>query len=268
MSREILTRIPPDADERIAYGTDPSQYGELRLPPGNGPHPAVIYVHGGCWLSEYDLRHAGHACAGLTEAGFATWSLEYRRLGATGGGWPATFLDVARGADHLREIARGRRIDLDRVLVAGHSAGGHLALWLAARRRLTLGTPLFTADPLPLRGALSLAGVVDLEIAAQRGLCGGAVQKLLGGSPDEVPDRYRAASPYALLPLGIPQVLVHGREDKVIPVEVSVRYQAHAMDAGDDADLVMIDGTGHFELGDPLAPAFDAVRRAAIRLVA
>ena len=124
----------PPADARIPYGDDPLQFGDLRLPPGGGPHPVAVFVHGGCWLSEYDIAHSSAVTAALAQSGIATWSLEYRRVGDEGGAWPGTLQDVARGADHLRSIAARYRLDLDRVIAAGHSAGGQLALWLAARR--------------------------------------------------------------------------------------------------------------------------------------
>lgn len=267
MGRDVLTRRPPPFDDRIAYGDDPSQFGHLRLPPGTGPHPVVVYVHGGCWLTEYDLTHASHACAALTEAGIASWSLEYRRLGDSGGGWPATFNDVARGADHLRKIARAKPLDLTRVVAAGHSAGGHLAMWLAARSRIPAGDPTHTPDPLPLRGVVSIAGAVDLARASQLNVCRGAVDLLMGGPPSSVPQRYASGSPYELLPLGLAQVLVNGGRDTVVPLEIAERYTARATELGDAVDLVLIDDADHFDLIDPLAPAFARVRQAVLALL-
>jgi len=267
MGRDVLTRPPPPFDERIPYGDDPSQFGHLRLPRGAGPHPVVIYVHGGCWLTEYDLAHAGHVCAALTESGVATWSLEYRRLGDSGGGWPATFLDVARGADHLREIARTAPADLTRVVAAGHSAGGHLAMWLAARQRIPAGDPTHSTDPLPLRGVVSIAGAVDLARASQLGVCGGAVDALMGGPPGSVTPRYAIGSPYELLPLGLPQALVIGGRDTVVPAEIADRYARRATELGDAVDLIRIDDADHFDLIDPLTPALARVREAVLALL-
>jgi acetyl esterase/lipase len=267
MGRDVLTRRPPPFDERIPYGDDPSHFGHLRMPRGAGPHPVVVYVHGGCWLTEYDLAHAGHACAALTEAGIASWSLEYRRLGDSGGGWPETFIDVACGADHLREIARAKPLDLTRVVAAGHSAGGHLAMWLAARSRIPAGDPIHTPDPLPLRGVVAIAGAVDLARASQLQVCRGAVDALMGGPPGSVPQRYASGSPFDLLPLGLPQVLVNGGRDTVVPVELAERYTARATELGDAVDLIRIDGADHFDLIDPLAPAFAQVRDAVLSLL-
>ena len=168
------------------------QFGDLRLPPGKGSHPVVIIIHGGCWYSEYDLKHVAAFSAALMHEGMATWSLEYRRIGDAGGGWPSTFEGVARGADHLRVLARSYPLDLRRVVV-GHSAGEQLALWLAARKRLPKESPLYSPDPLPLLGIVSLAGITDLR--GYGSSCGSAVMKLLGGSPEEVPLWYRQTSP-------------------------------------------------------------------------
>ena len=220
-SRNILELPAPPADKRLPYRSDPLQFGDLRLPPGPGPHPVVIVIHGGFWRAAYDLEHIGHLCAALTRAGVATWSLEYRRLGNPGGGWPGTLLDVGNGADYLRTLAPTYRLDLTKVVAIGHSAGGHLALWLAARRRLPPGSALYTADPPPLRGVVSLAGVADLRRAWELRLSSNVAATFLGGAPDEVPDRYKLASPIELLPLGVPQRLIHGAKDAIVPLEIS-----------------------------------------------
>ena len=131
-SRDILQLPAPDADERIPYSDPPLRFGELRLPAGAGPHPLAVVIHGGFWRAAYNLDHIGHLCAALGEVGVATWSLEYRRIGDDGGGWPGTFADVAAGADFVRELSLSQSIDPERVVSVGHSAGGHLALWLAS----------------------------------------------------------------------------------------------------------------------------------------
>src|ERR1700675_1832489 len=150
MSEEILTLAPPPTDRRLAYGSDPNQLGDLRLPKGEGPFPVVMNIHGGFWRAKYDLLHAGHLCAALTAQGIATWNLEYRRSGNPGGGWPGTFEDIASGYRFLPQIARQYKLDPARILVIGHSAGGQLALCLAAH------------DPSVSR-AISLPAVVDLQ---------------------------------------------------------------------------------------------------------
>ena len=181
--QDVLDLPSPPPDQHIAYGDEPQQFGHLRLPKGKGPHPIVIVVHGGCWRARYDLHHVGSFCASLTEAGVATWSLEYRRIGDEGGGWPGTFIDVARGCDKLRDLAELYPLDSSRVIAAGHSAGGHLALWLAARSHLPKSSPLYSEDPIALDGVVSLAGIADLERAVTTRTCGNAAARLLGGPP-------------------------------------------------------------------------------------
>jgi acetyl esterase/lipase len=268
MSEEILDRAAPADAQRIAYGEDANQFGELRLPKETGPWPLAICIHGGFWRARYDLVHLGHLCAALTAAGIATWSMEYRRVGHESGGWPETFLDVGRGADYVRELAREYPLDLERVVTVGHSAGGHLALWVAGRKRVPAGSEIASADPLPLHGAVSLAGVVDLARTHALGLSADATGNFLGGSPEEVPDRYAAASPVALLPLGIPQLLVHGTVDDSVPFELSEKYVGAAHVAGDEATLLALPGAGHFEVIDPLAREWPAILAAIKGLVA
>lgn len=261
LSFEEIEKLPASpADHRIAYGEDPLQFGDLRLPQGGGTHPVVIVIHGGCWYSEYDLKHVAAFSAALTRMGVATWSLEYRRVGDAGGGWPGTFQDAARGADFLRVLARKYPLDLRRVVVVGHSAGGQLALWLAARKRLPKDSPLYSTDPLPLLGIVSLAGITDLRGYGSG--CGGAVTKLLGGSPDEAPLRYRQTSPIELLPLRVKQRLIHGFLDTIVPPEQSSEYEVAARRRGDDVRLVTVREAGHFDLIAPQSSAWPAVQEA------
>lgn len=266
---EIAAQPVPPADHRSAYGSDPLQFGELRLPEGPGPHPVAVVIHGGCWRSEYDLRHVSPLSAALTRAGIATWTLEYRRIGDAGGGWTGTFDDVARGTDHLRTLARTHPLDLDRVVLAGHSAGGHLALWLAARRNLPAASALRSPDPLPVRGVVSLAGITDLRAySSGDGNCNAAVAELLGGGPGEVPERYAQASPVELLPLGVRQRLLHGVLDPIVPVEQSGRFAERARALGDDSQVWLVEGAGHFDVIAPFAPAGARVEEAVRALAA
>ncbi len=241
---------------------------ELRLPKGRGPHPVVIVVHGGCWEAPWGFDHVRSLAQALTAEGWATWSLEYRRLGDPGGGWPGTFEDVARGADHLREAAKEHRLDLDRVVALGHSAGGQLALWLAARPRLPRGSPLRVANPLRLRGVVSLAGVTDLRAGAAGGICGDAIPQLLGGPLQDQADRLGQASPIELVPLGVPVRLVCGARDAVVPIEQARAFEAAAKGAGDTVAVEVVEGAGHFELVDPSSSAWPAVRDAVRALLA
>lgn len=259
-----LTAPPPDA--RIPYGDDTLQFGELRLPDGPGPHPVAIVVHGGCWLARYDIAHIRALAEALTEEGFAAWVVEYRRVGNPGGGWPGTFRDVADGADFLRELADEFPLDLDRVIAVGHSAGGHFALWLAARSRLSPEDPLYQPSPIQVHGVLGLAPAPDLAFLHREEACNGAIDGLMGGSPEEVPDRYHAGSPGELVPLGAPQRLVIGLHDEAW-APVGRRYFDRAQDAGDDVRLIHADESGHFEMIDPSTSTWPLVRDAARELL-
>lgn len=260
---EIERQPVPPADHRIAYGSDSLHFGELRLPRSPGPHPLVVVIHGGCWRSQYNLEHISSASAALTRAGFATWTLEYRRIGNPGGGWPGTFQDVAQGTDYVRTLAERFPVDTGRVVLIGHSAGGHLALWLAARRNLPRESVLRSPDPLPVRGVVSLAGITDLRsYGAAPGSCNAAVAELMGGTSQEFPDRYLQGSPVELLPLGVPQRLLHGALDPTVPVEQSRTLEAQARGRGDDAQLWLLEGAGHFDVIAPFAPAWRRVEEA------
>jgi len=263
---DVVALPRPTADRRLAYGSDPLQFGELRLAAGPGPHPVAVVIHGGCWLAEYDLGYISALAAALAEAGVATWSIEYRRVGDPGGGWPGTFTDVAAAADHLRGLAAGHHLDLSRVVAVGHSAGGHLALWLAARHGLAADDPLRGPSPLPLAGVVALAGIPDLAAFAAPEGCGAAVAPLLGGEPAGVPERLHRASPIERLPLGLPQVLIVGALDTVVPPEQAERYAAAAAAAGEMVRVLPITAAGHFELVVPGSVAWPSVRDAVLEL--
>jgi dipeptidyl aminopeptidase/acylaminoacyl peptidase len=222
-------------------------------------YPLVVMIHGGCWQAAYDIDHIAATTAALADAGFAVWAPEYRRLGDDGGGWPGTFDDVSRAVDHVATLAvEHPRIDAARTILAGHSAGGHLALW-AARR------PGEKVHPM---GVLGLAGICDLAAySAVRGSCNDSVVPLLGGAPGEVPQRYRAANPIERLPLGVPVTLVHGELDPIVPVAMSADYAKRASDAGDRAELIVIPGAGHFDVVAPGTVAWITVLRALNHLV-
>ncbi|MDQ6739312.1 MAG: alpha/beta hydrolase [Actinomycetota bacterium] len=267
MARDILSIPPPPAGVRLRYGAGQFQFGDLRLPSSSGPYPVVVSVHGGFWRERFDLEYMGHACAALTDLGVATWNIEYRRIGNPGGGWPGTFHDVAAAADYLRDIAPKYNLDLRRLAAIGHSAGGHLAMWLAARSRLSPDSPLYSPAPIAA-AAISLAGVVDLRAAWEMALSGGVVREFMGGTPDEVPDRYSAASPIELLPLDVRQVLVHGTRDESVPYEISKRYYDAAIAKGDDATLVTLPGAEHFAPVNPDSPEWQVVADAVCGVLA
>ena len=260
----------PQHKIRISYGPESLQFGDLYLPTnelGNASsYPVVILIHGGFWRNRYTLSLMEGLAQDFAARGIAAWTIEYRRIGDAGGGWPNTMLDVARATDFLRTIAVQYDLDISRVVPIGHSAGGHLALWLAARERILRGE-LNTENPLPLTGAISLAGAVDLELTANMHLGNDAAIELLGGTPQEVPERYAIASPAALLPLGVPQVLIHGTNDDNVPVKVSRAYYAKAKQAKDDIQSIEIQGADHFVLIDPSSQAWEAILRELQKLV-
>lgn len=266
-----LERAAPPPTATLSYGHAPQQFGHLRLPDaataGPGPYPLVIMIHGGYWRARYDLAYLGAACGALGKAGLATWNIEYRRIGDRGGGWPGTLTDVADAADFVRTLAQAYPLDLARVITLGHSAGGHLALWLAARARLPEHAPLWRPDPLPLAGALAIAAVSDLRRAHELGLSDNATGLLLGGGPDEFPIRYDVASPYEALPLGVRQVLLHGDADENVPIELSERYNERAQAWADEVTFETLYDAGHFEPVDPDTEEWGEVERWAKTLV-
>jgi acetyl esterase/lipase len=251
---DVLALPAPSVGARIAYGSQPRQFGDLRVPAGHGPFPVAILLHGGCWQAEYDLEYFAHLADVLARDGIATWNVEYRGLGDDGGGWPGTFADVAAGAAHLRTLARTHPLDLQRVVLVGHSAGGQLALHLAAARNVST---------LELRGVVALAGIVDLrEYAAGTGSCNQSVVPLLGGAPSEVPGRYAATSPIERLPIGVPMRLLIGTRDTIVPPASNERFAARARERGDDVALEVIEGAGHFDMVMPHGVAAERVRAA------
>jgi acetyl esterase/lipase len=252
------------AGERIAYGEAPQQFGELRLPSSDRtkPYPVVVVIHGGCWRSEYDLGHIRPVADALTADGFATWTIEYRRLGDAGGGWPGTLEDVGRAVDALRDLAESKPLDLGRLTTLGHSAGGHLALWAAARRNLPAGGPLAASNPLPVHRVVGLAAISDLARYAEgSGNCNAAARELTAADPE----RLRASSPIELLPLRLPVHLVHGVGDSIVFLEQSERFAAAARAKGDTVEVHAVPGAGHFDVIAPWSGAWAKVREALAR---
>ena len=271
MTPRDLTSIPAQApDRRVTYGADVNQFAELRVPSGAGPHPVVVLVHGGCFKtygSVADLAPVGDVLKGR---GIATLNVEYRRVDQAGGGWPNTHLDVGHAVDHVRALAKEHRLDLSRVVIVGHSAGGHLAMWAAARARVPRSSALFMADPLGVRGVVDLAGPLDLttNIEGYEGLCRDRViTTLLGGTPASVPQRYAEASPMKLLPLGVSQVVVLGEHEDYVPLPFARAYVEAAERAGDRARLLLIPGVGHFEIASPRAAIWPQVESAIRSLI-
>ena len=231
----------------VRYGDRPEQFAELTRPDGDDPVPVAVIIHGGFWRAKWDLALGRPVADTLPSRGWAAWNVEYRRVG-NGGGYPVTLDDVAAAIDALADVAAAARLDLERVVTIGHSAGGQLAAWAATRQ-----------DPLVrVSGVVAQAGVLDLRQAAQDRLGDGACEAFLDGLPATVPDRYANASPIEHLPLGVPSLCVHGQADDVVPVSQSERFVAAARVAGDDAELAIVDGD-HFVVIDPSSDAWRAV---------
>jgi acetyl esterase/lipase len=278
---DILSREPPKADHRISYGKDSLQFGDLWIPVSlparthaGGLAPVIVMIHGGWWQNTYDLAYCGFLCNALKTMGIAVWSIEYRRVGDPGGGWPGTMQDTAAGFDFLTTLAKSYPIDLHRVAAAGHSAGGQLAFWLAGRHHIPSQSPLHEPQPkIAVRGVVALAGAVDLRLTID--LSGyfefpngkPAVLSLMGGTPQQFPERYRAANPGDLLPLSVRQVLVQGTDDEQIPPTLPARYAQNARRQGDVVDVKMVPGAGHFDVVDPESAAWPMVRAALLQTV-
>lgn len=258
---DIVSFENPTPEARLSYGDGPLQFGELRIPEGAGPHPVAIFIHGGCWLSQYDIAHTGKITAALAKNGIATWSLEYRRVGDEGGGWPGTFTDIGEGVDHLRHIAGDYDLDVDRVITMGHSAGGHLAIWSAARDGIPADSPIGADDPLAVDGALALTPAPDLENLHRQQVCGHVIDRLMGGSPAEQPERYRWASPMQNGP-DVPQTIIVGKYDTDWAPS-GRRYFDAANKRGDNVRLIEAAESGHFDIIDPDSPAWGLVLRTA-----
>ena len=258
-SRSILTRPVPPADQKIAYGSDPNQFGELRLPKGPGKFPVVVIVHGGCWMAEYGLGYMGHLAADLTDAGFATWNIEYRRVGNSGGAWPGTFQDVGMATDYLRTLAKKYPLDLNRVAALGHSAGGQLVIWLGVRSKFPKDSPVWSGDPLKLRAIVPIAAITDLRKTGTA--CDESLSMLMGNGPKD------KVSPVEMAPLGIRQLIVAGEDDKIVPPSMARDYYDIAVKKGDLVKLLIIPKAGHFEPVDPKTPAWQQVREGLVEMM-
>ncbi|MDG9720548.1 alpha/beta hydrolase [Streptomyces sp. DH24] len=271
--KSALSHPAVEPDVSAAYGDHPDQVVDFYAPrrevvPGV-PAPLVAVLHGGAWRAPYDRRHISPFAAFLARRGFAVASVEYRRgaapedagagsgvEGGIAGRWPDTFDDVAAALDALPGLAREALPEADsrRIVVTGHSAGGHLALWVAARHLLPEGAPWRTDRPAPLRGVVALAPIADLAVADTLDVCGGAARQLLGGE-GSFAERRPYADPALLLPTGIATTLVQGREDIDVPQAVAEAYADAAARAGEVVGLTLLEDVGHFPLIDPAADA-------------
>ena len=259
-----LPRTQPDA--RILYGDGPLNYGDLRIPKDtdDDKHPLVILVHGGAWESSFSLQYFGQLAEALTDAGLATWNLEYRRLNNPGSAFPGMFLDVASGVDYARQLAEQYPIDLDRVVLLGHSSGGHLAAWAAGRKNIPADNELHSENPLPVKGFVDLAGVLDLEAAFAAGRQD--VLQVVGAADGaQLSEVAATTSPVDLLPLGVPQTLIVGTKDNPWRIESLGRYRDAAVAGGDDAVLKLMEGANHFDVVDVCGPAWEPMVTAVLQ---
>jgi acetyl esterase/lipase len=265
-AQDYMSQPQAKADVRIAYGAEPAQVVDLFLPRGRGPHPVVVLIHGGCYLAEYQgLAQTSGIAADLARRGYAVWNIEYRKLGEPGAGYPGTFLDVADAVDRIRVEAPKHRLDTLRVMAVGHSAGGHLALWAAARGRLPKASPLWRADPLRIRTVVSLGGIGDLEGQGHvfAGACGPEPIPRIIGLADR-PQPYADTSPAELLPSGVRVVMISGDLDHVMPPATGQAYAQAVRKAGDSAEAVAIPGASHFDVVIPTTTAWTSVVAPAI----
>jgi acetyl esterase/lipase len=263
MSEDLLALPPPPADVRLAYGSDPNQFLDLRLPSSKekskARYPLIINIHGGFWRAKYNLDNAGHLCAALAAKGLATANLEYRRVGNDGGGWPGTFSDIRASYGFLLQNAPAHNLDSRRIVLVGHSAGAQLALCLAAHEA-------------SITRVVSLAGVVDLQRAYQLHLSNDAVVEFLRGTPTEVPDHYREADPVVLSIAKARQALIHGSADDTVPPAFSRDYVTTKMKRPgkekEDVQLIEVSGADHFDLIDPRSPAWKQVEKTILQMTA
>ncbi|WP_375383223.1 alpha/beta hydrolase [uncultured Sphingomonas sp.] len=262
---DLTARARPHADATLNYGTDPYQRVDLWRPAGKGPFPVVLMVHGGCWTTSVaDRTLMDWIAADLRRSGIAVWNIDYRGVDRPGGGYPGTFADAGAAADLLGAKAGQYGLDITRVVAVGHSAGGHLALWLVGRGRLPAASPLHVEHPLRIAHVVSLGGLPDLEAtaAAKDNGCGTAVVgQLVGKATPSHPDVYADTSVPRLLPLGVPQDLVNGEDDTIIPMRLGTGYVAKARAAGDRVALHRVPATGHVELIAPETVAWAEAKR-------
>lgn len=258
MSDRILTLPPPPADHKLAYGSDPNQFGELRLPKADAGTarklcPVVMNIHGGYWRAKYNLSHAGHLCAAFTAKGLATWNIEYRRIGNPGGGWPHTFEDIRSAHRYVSQIASRYALDPGQMVVMGHSAGGQLALCLAGHES-------------SVQHVVSLAGVVNLQKAFDEHLSDNAVVDFLGGTPSQVTEHYAEADPMHLQ-IKAGQWIIHGLKDDVVPSYFSRDYVQKKKSNGEKAHLLEISTADHFDPIDPHSAAWPRVEQTVLSLI-
>jgi acetyl esterase/lipase len=269
----IASIKPVKSAARIAYGSGPSQHADLYLPKGGGRHPVVVLIHGGCWQANVPDEAMGISpvAADLAAHGVAVWNLEYRRIGEPGGGYPGMYEDVAAGVDKLRDVAGQYNLDLNRVIAVGHSAGGHLALWAGARGKLPPSSSFYRANALPMRAAVSLAGVGNLKYHANLLpiVCPEIkLDQVIGTASATRPDPFADTAPRKMLPLGIPTLSITGAYDQDVPPYVGYLWRKVATKAGDRATDLVLPDASHFDVVAVTTKSWPVVRKQVLGIVA
>jgi acetyl esterase/lipase len=252
----------PAPTAHIAYGSAPSQYAELFLPEGKGPFPVAVLVHGGCWTKEFGgITQLRNMAGALAARGIAVWNVEYRRVDEPGGGYPGTYLDMNAALDTLGREARHYPLDLERLVAVGHSAGGQLVQWLAARPRIPARSPLYRADTVPVRQVISLGGLADLrrEQAVIKSSCDRDIVELAGTPSAARPDVFSDTNAGDLMPNGSRTVLITGELDTISPPRVAHDFAARARAAGDAAEVVILPGASHYDEVAASSPSWPLV---------
>jgi acetyl esterase/lipase len=260
---DLLGRPLPKATKRITFGSEAHQFADLWLPEGKGPFPVVLMVHGGCWQTDIaDLSIMNYISEDLRTRGIAVWNIEYRGVDRPAGGYPGSFQDVAAAADALRTYGKEYPLKLNRIVALGHSAGGHLAFWLAARQDLPKDSPLRTKKPLRLASAISIGGLPDLEATRARedNVCEAAPIIAMAGEPSrERPNIYSDTSPAALPANKVRQIVINGDRDRVAPPPTAFAYKALMTGKGQKLREVIVPNTGHVELIAPGTAAWSQI---------
>lgn len=260
-----------EPDARFVYGEDDAlQYADLRIPSKRMPpsgYPVVVFIHGGAWQAKWSKQHTEAFVEALTEQGFATWDLEFRRIGHFGGGYPGTFTDIAEGTDYLKLVAESYPLNLDKVIAVGHSSGGHLALWLAGRHRLPESSLLFRPKPLALRGVVSIAGVNDLELSYEFGDRADVLTLIGADSLSSGRQRFAETNPARLQPLGVPQTLMIGDQDAQWRLKMTKHYAEQSISTGNMTKIVLVRGANHMDVVDARSGFAEAVSFEAMELL-
>jgi len=273
------------AQTKISYGLDPLQYGELYLPAGDGPFPVVTFLHGGCWRSSEGMINSYRAMSkAMTEHGIAAWNLQYRGATSPGGGWPGTWQDIANGFDALKKVAESYPVDLQQVVVVGHSSGGHFGAWLAMRSQLPPNSEIYVEPQVNLMALVMTDAYINplmIDSIGETGemYCGEPLlEKLVGGSVEDNIDNFLQISPLEWLPWGIPQeyvvstyrypvslprVLAQGKTSMRTPPD----YPALAVIAGDEINVRLISNESHGGFTREGSRGYDAAISAVLRLL-